>query len=293
MTFTPPEVSPVSFFKKYFTLKGHFTSKSRGHFFLSCIAFYPSWLFWCDVQSFGDISLRDVCPLLDILEKEQLLVLKAPKTFIWKSVGSILMAVTYQLYHCVEGSVHLLMDWRLANITAHPRRMPLHPTMLRAKVSYPWVDTRLLLSGETVLCGRKNVLPTRLTKGLWINLSNRVMIFWKETLLLTLWNDLFLALWAPQTSSILERGQTYVELGTIEIALRSTQGSTHFISWLESSISWLVKSSAPLIGRNKSLQSHRPLWNSLDMIHDVWKRPWMSEKQLWRHWELHNFTVNE
>lgn len=181
------------------------------------------------------------------------------------------------------------MDWRLANITAHPRRMPLMFT------SYHVTSKSLSsMSRYTPQCSVvERMLPTRLTKGLWINLNNRVMIFWKETLLLTLWNDLFLALWAPQSSSILERRQTYVKLWTIEITLRSTPGSTHFISRSESSISWLVESGVPLIGWNKSLQPHKPVWNSLDIIHNVWKRHWMSEKQLWRHWEQHNFTVNE
>jgi len=53
----------------------------------TCGAIYRSRLFWCEFQSVGDISCRDVCLLTSIIELDgtQLVVLKAPEKYIWKS----------------------------------------------------------------------------------------------------------------------------------------------------------------------------------------------------------------
>ena len=66
-------------------LKGEFIQKAKQHIFpLKCSAIYPSRMFWCELQSFGDISQRDVCLLVIIigLVGIRLVVLKAPKKYI-------------------------------------------------------------------------------------------------------------------------------------------------------------------------------------------------------------------
>ena len=54
---------------KHLYLKGQFNPKCKMRIFpLDCSAFYPSRFFWCEFQSFGDNSHRDVSPHLDIME---------------------------------------------------------------------------------------------------------------------------------------------------------------------------------------------------------------------------------
>ena len=51
---------------------------------LTCSAIYQSRLFWCELQSVGDIGRRDVFLLFNIMELDgtRLEVLKAPKNYI-------------------------------------------------------------------------------------------------------------------------------------------------------------------------------------------------------------------
>ena len=55
-------------------------------FSATCTAVHPSILFQCELQSFGAISHRDVCLLLNIMELDgtQFVVLSAPKKYILK-----------------------------------------------------------------------------------------------------------------------------------------------------------------------------------------------------------------
>ena len=39
--------------------------------------------FWCELQSFGDIGCRDVCPLMNVMELDLLVFLKAPQKYIY------------------------------------------------------------------------------------------------------------------------------------------------------------------------------------------------------------------
>ena len=71
-----------------------------------CSAFYPSGLFWCELQSVGDISRRDVCPILNIIDLNGAR-LKAPKTsktqqqcFFTVTTTFFLVNYTHQLCHC-------------------------------------------------------------------------------------------------------------------------------------------------------------------------------------------------
>jgi len=65
-------------------LKGPYTPKNlikNTYFPLRCRDLYPSRLFSCEFSSFGNISLRDVCLLANIVELHgaQLVALKVPK----------------------------------------------------------------------------------------------------------------------------------------------------------------------------------------------------------------------
>lgn len=70
-------------------LKGQFTLKiPKRHIFpFTCSTIYPSGLFWYKLPTFGDICYRDVCLLSDIMEPDgtRIVVLKVPKTYIWKN----------------------------------------------------------------------------------------------------------------------------------------------------------------------------------------------------------------
>lgn len=69
-----------------YILKPNFTEKSNAHISaLACGDIYPSPLFWCEQQSFGDIDGRDVCLLWNTTELNggQFPVLKRPEdTFV-------------------------------------------------------------------------------------------------------------------------------------------------------------------------------------------------------------------
>lgn len=65
-----------------YILKPNFTEKSNAHISaLACGDIYPSTLFWCEQQSFGDIDGRDVCLLWNTTELNggQFPVLKGPE----------------------------------------------------------------------------------------------------------------------------------------------------------------------------------------------------------------------
>lgn len=50
-------------------------------------AAHPSGLFWCELLSFGDVSPREVCHLIIIVELDitRLVVLKEAKEYVWKT----------------------------------------------------------------------------------------------------------------------------------------------------------------------------------------------------------------
>ena len=54
-----------------FVLKGQFNPKSKIYFFIFTLtwrAAYPSRLFRCELQGFGDIGSRDACLLLNMIK---------------------------------------------------------------------------------------------------------------------------------------------------------------------------------------------------------------------------------
>lgn len=53
----------------------------------TCSAAHPFWLFWSEFLCLRDISHKDVCLLAHVMELDDtwLVVLKAPKIYIWKN----------------------------------------------------------------------------------------------------------------------------------------------------------------------------------------------------------------